>query len=175
MQTLKPVLRRERVPASPETALPRLVRSPGISVALPLLFAIGVCALAQSYVINWSTIDGGGGTSTGGVYSVAGTVGQPDAGRMSGEQFTLDGGFWGIIAAIQTPGAPTLRIYHTNGVVAVAWARPTEGWVLEATNAMPAAIVGWPRVALPYQTNATDCVVTDTRPVGNKFYRLRKN
>jgi len=30
---------------------------------------------AQSYSINWSTIDGGGGTSTGGVYTVSGTVG----------------------------------------------------------------------------------------------------
>ena len=35
---------------------------------------------AQSYQIDWFTIDGGGGTSTGGVYSVSGTIGQPDAG-----------------------------------------------------------------------------------------------
>ena len=27
---------------------------------------------AQSYSIDWSTIDGGGGTSTGGVYSASG-------------------------------------------------------------------------------------------------------
>ena len=37
-------------------------------------------AYAQTYSIDWSTIDGGGGTSTGGVYSVSGTIGQPDAG-----------------------------------------------------------------------------------------------
>jgi len=30
--------------------------------------------------IDWHTIDGGGGTSSGGVYSVVGTIGQPDAG-----------------------------------------------------------------------------------------------
>jgi hypothetical protein len=37
-------------------------------------------ASAQSYSIDWFTIDGGVGTSTGGVYSVSGTIGQPDAG-----------------------------------------------------------------------------------------------
>jgi hypothetical protein len=33
------------------------------------------------------------GTSTGRVYSVSGTIGQPDAGKMSGGNYTLDGGF----------------------------------------------------------------------------------
>ena len=51
-------------------------------------------------------MDGGGGTSTGGGYTVTGTIGQPDAGTMGGGTFSLNGGFWGIIAAIQTPGAP---------------------------------------------------------------------
>jgi hypothetical protein len=35
---------------------------------------------AQSYSIDWFTIDGGGGTSTG-VYSVSGTIGQQDERR----------------------------------------------------------------------------------------------
>jgi hypothetical protein len=34
---------------------------------------------SQNLAIDWSTIDGGGGTCTGGVYSVSGTIGQPDA------------------------------------------------------------------------------------------------
>ena len=73
--------------------------------ALTLLLALPTLAHAQSYSIDWCTI-GGGGTSTGGVYAVTGTIGQPDAGTLSGGNFTLDGGFWGIVAAIQTPGAP---------------------------------------------------------------------
>lgn len=48
-----------------------------ISCAGAMLFTSA--ALAQSYSIDWFTIDGGGGTSTGGVYSVSGTIGQPDA------------------------------------------------------------------------------------------------
>lgn len=36
------------------------------------------------YAISWSTIDGGGGESSGGPYVLMGTIGQPDAGAMSG-------------------------------------------------------------------------------------------
>ena len=60
-------------------------------------FAAGA-ALAQSgggYDLTWSTIDAGGGTSTGGGYTLSATIGQPDAGAsLSGGGYTLDGGFW---------------------------------------------------------------------------------
>ena len=55
---------------------------------LPSAFCLR--AWGQSYSIDWSTIDGGGGTSTGGVYTVSGTIGQPDAGTMSGESRGAD-------------------------------------------------------------------------------------
>ena len=38
---------------------------------------------------------GGGTFSTGGIYSLGGTSGQPDAGALSGGAYTLGGGFWG--------------------------------------------------------------------------------
>jgi hypothetical protein len=46
-----------------------------------LLLAVVLACQAQSPV-DWSTIDGGGGTSTGGIYTVSGTFGQPDAGTL---------------------------------------------------------------------------------------------
>ena len=52
-------------------------------------------AQAQSYAIPWWTADGGGGTSTGGSYTLSGTIGQPDAGILTGGSYTLTGGFWG--------------------------------------------------------------------------------
>ena len=53
------------------------------------------------YDLTWSTIDGGGYMfSTGGGYSLGGTMGQPDAGALSGGSYTLAGGFWGG-AAVQ--------------------------------------------------------------------------
>src|SRR5437016_7626279 len=80
---------------------------------LTSLLSLPAVAFSQNYSIDWFTIDGGGGTSTGGVYQVSGTIGQPDAGHMSGGNFSLDGGFWGIIAAVQTPGTPLLRVLLT--------------------------------------------------------------
>ena len=46
------------------------------------------------YDLTWSTIDVGGGRSTGGAYTLEGTIGQPDAGLMSGGSYVLAGGFW---------------------------------------------------------------------------------
>src|SRR6266446_8922125 len=103
-----------------------------------LVLALSLCtfglsnASAQNYSIDWFTIDGGGGTSTGGVYSVSGTIGQPDAGHLSGGNYTIDGGFWGIIAAIQTPGAPLLRVVLTStNTVIVAWPVASTGFSLQ--------------------------------------------
>src|SRR6476661_1860656 len=105
---------------------------------LPLALVLLACAAmpaavhAQSYSIDWYTIDGGGGTSTGGVYSVSGTIGQPDAGGpMTGGNFTLSGGFWSLFA-VQTPGAPLLRIFLTStNTAVVAWPAPSTGFVLQ--------------------------------------------
>ena len=131
-------------------------------------------AVGQSYSIDWHTIDGGGGTSTGGVYSVSGTIGQPDAGRMSGGNFTIDGGFWGIISAVQTPGAPLLTIARTTtNTVAVSWPSPSTGFNLQVnTNGL--GTVNWSNVVtLPSDDGAFRTVIVNP-PTGNRFYRLSK-
>ena len=73
-------------------------------LVLALLFSLAASAHAQSgggYDLTWSTIDGGGATwSTGGGYSLGGTIGQPDAGAMTGTGYTLGGGFWGGVKAL---------------------------------------------------------------------------
>src|SRR5260370_664203 len=106
--------------------------------AIVAILGLWLCAAAvraQSYNIDWFSIDGGGGTSTGGVFSVSGTIGQPDAGHMSGGSFTLEGGFWGIIAAIQTPGAPLLSVFLTpTNTVIVAWPAPSSFSLQQNTN-----------------------------------------
>ncbi len=66
---------------------------------LIMLGAAAPTALAQMGPdLSWNTIDSGGGTSVGGAFEVSGTIGQPDAGAMSGGEFDLAGGFWpGVI------------------------------------------------------------------------------
>src|SRR5690349_11059832 len=76
---------------------------------------------AQSYSIDWYKVAGGGGTSTGSVYSVSGTIGQADAsGPMTGGNYSLTGGFWAL-SALQTPGAPTLFITCVGNNAVLYW------------------------------------------------------
>ena len=74
--------------------LPRVI----VSTVLMVLFSAPLKA-AGAYEISWYTIDAGGGTSTGGQYSLTGTIGQPDADWCAGGPYELLGGFW--------PGGPT--------------------------------------------------------------------
>jgi hypothetical protein len=133
----------------------------------PLLLAPG--ALAQ-YSISWFSLDGGGGSSTGTTYVATGTVGQSDAGRMTGTNFTVEGGFWSIIAA-QTPGAPLLSVARQGAGVRIFWLLPATGFLLDHS---PTITGSWSQVSFPYNTNSTQISVTISAPVGNRFYRLRK-
>src|SRR5215472_19225453 len=101
--------------------------------------AVVLPARAQ-YTIDWYSINGGGGTSTGGPYSITGTIGQPAAGVMSGGNYTLVGGFWGIISAVPTPGAPplTISLTPTNAVV-ISWPSPSTGFALQQNSVLGSA------------------------------------
>lgn len=70
-------------------------------LGLLLVIAAGV----HAYEINWSTIDGGGGSSAGGGYAMSGTIAQPDAGvPLTGSGYELVGGFW-TVGLTQPPTA----------------------------------------------------------------------
>lgn len=74
-------------------------------LAMAVLLLLTTVALAQTgdgYDLSWWTVDGGGYTfsaSADGVYTLGGTIGQPDAGVMSdsGGRYVLTGGFWAMI------------------------------------------------------------------------------
>ena len=63
------------------------------AIAFAVLGLAAPC-LAQPFDLSWHTIDGGGGASSGGGFTLTGTIGQPDAGSSSGGAFTCVGGFW---------------------------------------------------------------------------------
>ena len=133
--------------------------------------ALSFCAQAQ-YAIDWSTMHAGGGTIPGGVYSVSGTIGQPDAGTMSGGNYTLQCGFWGVIAAVQTPGAPLLSIFRTTtNTVAVSWPSPSPDWNLQQ-NTNSVSSLNWSNVISTIQDDGTTKMLIVNPPTGNRFYRL---
>ena len=64
------------------------------TVLIPLIILVGFAA-ADDFELSRSTIDGGGAMSNSGAdFELAGTIGQPDAGILSGGEFELSGGFW---------------------------------------------------------------------------------
>src|SRR6266540_2227869 len=73
------------------------------------------------YAIHWYSTDAGGGTSSGGSYTLSGTIGQPDAGTLTGGSYTLQGGFWpGLV--VPSPGeTPTLFILLSSGNIIISW------------------------------------------------------
>jgi len=102
--------------------MPRSTPPPGrrhrAVTACAALAVLGMSAvtgpsLAQSpvYTHTWRTVDGGGLTlSSSGPpqsFRVSGTVGQPDAGILTGGIYLLVGGFWGgsyrAVTAVETP------------------------------------------------------------------------
>ncbi len=140
---------------------------------LLLLGFLPFTALASApYAIDWFTIDGGGGQSSGGAYTLNGTMGQPDPGTASGGNYTLHGGFWSAFAVVQTEGPPSLRIVRSGANVILAWPNPSTGYQLQETLSLSAP--NWTDV------NAVPAIVGDGKQVnqtlvpGTRFYRLRK-
>ena len=106
-----------------------------VKIALGAIFVVmGATFLVEAkYDLSSYTIDNCGGVSTGGAYIVRGTIGQAEAGVMSGVGYELLGGFW--------PGEPlcVVDFYH--------FARFAEYWLVSGTG-LPADlyeddIVNW--------------------------------
>ena len=138
-----------------------------------LVFFAGVFVMnAQSYSIDWYKVAGGGGTSTGGTYAVSGTIGQPDAsGAMSGGNYSVTGGFWSLINVVQTPGAPTLYISHSENTVTVSW-QNVAGWNLIQSGVLTTPVGSWSASSSPTLTSGTN-YLNLTNPQGNLFFRLK--
>ena len=124
-----------------------------------------VLANAQ-YAIDWFTIDGGGGTSSGGSFTLSGTIGQPDAGTLSGGNYTLQGGFWPGIVVPATGEAPALLVQLIGNSVIISWSPANAGFALEETDSLSspswsAGPTGNPSAPIPTGS-------------GTKFYRLKK-
>jgi hypothetical protein len=135
--------------------------------------SVVVFAHAQPFALESFTVDGGGGTSSGGAYSLSGTIGQPDAGTLSGGSFTLQGGFWAVVSEAVVPGSPELTIrVLSNGTVQICWPSAATGFALQETLSItPSA---WSPSELPLVDDGTTQCVTVAAPSGERFFRLAR-
>ena len=127
---------------------------------------------AQPFTIDWFTIAGGGGTSSGGSYTLSGTIGQADAGNMSGGNYSITGGFWSLTATVPVVGSPAINVTQTGGSVVLSWSTSATGFLLESSVNL-AVPGGWSTIStIPTVVNGTN-YVTNSITAGNRFYRLR--
>ena len=104
---------------------------------------------------------------------MSGTLGQPDAGQtMSGGNYTVTGGFWSLLAIVQTPGAPLLTITNSGDSVIVSWPLSPGGFFLQQ-NGNVANAAGWSTYGGTVSTNNGVNSITIPPPLGNLFFRLR--
>ncbi|HEY2083803.1 MAG TPA: hypothetical protein VGI88_13555 [Verrucomicrobiae bacterium] len=137
-----------------------------------VFLALARAALGQPYSISWYKVSGGGGTSTGGIYMVRGTIGQHDAGGpMTGPGYSLTGGFWSLYA-VQTIGAPPLSIQLTGPNTAmIYWPSPSTGFNPQVTTDL--ATPSWGTPPQIVQDNGTIKFIIVSPATGNRYYRLK--
>jgi len=148
------------------------MKTQSIAITLMALIGTALCAPAQSYSIKWYKIAGGGGTSSGGTYQLSGTAGQQDAGGpMTGGTYSLTGGFWALLAVLQTPGLPNLNIGRngTNSVI-VFW-EDTGTYTLQSNNSLSTS--NWTAYGGTITTSNGTNYATITPPSGKLFFRLK--
>jgi hypothetical protein len=133
---------------------------------LTIMAALGWQSQAQTYSMEWWTVDGGGGRSVGGGYSLEGTIGQADAGQaLRGGPYELRGGFWPGLAVVGPEPTPALLIQFLGADLILSWTPATAGYVLEMTEDLS---------SLSWEPAPDGNPVLITAEGGMRFYRLRK-
>ena len=136
--------------------------------AMAVWVILTISTSAQPFSIDWSTIDGGGGGSSAGAYSLTGTIGQPDAGAtMANAPYAVQGGFWSVLGT-----RPALSIWIEGNNVVVVWPVTASDCHLQQTDNLGVPI--WSDVSQQPSVVGGEFQVTLPQPVLEQYYRLIK-
>lgn len=78
-------------------------------IVVLLLASAWVAGASVGFELPWFSVDAGGGEGSGGSYTMVGSIGQPDAGQLNGDSYTLSGGY---IAVTQLDTIPSPSLPH---------------------------------------------------------------
>lgn len=96
---------------------------------------------AQGLSIDSHSIGGGGGLSSGGAFTLNGTISQVESGAaVAGGHFAIQSGFWNVVTLLPIPGGPTLTIQRVGTSVMLSWDSAT-GWSLQQNSQLSES--GW--------------------------------
>lgn len=124
-------------------------------LALCLTWPVLASLADESLSIDWYTVDGGGGTTSAGEFTLSGTIGQPDAGMLIPycRGFSLFGGYWSQFIDVDQPAVPVLCVCLTStNTFLLSWRAYHQAYNLEKR---PTGAPGWdvvpatPVVVLP--------------------------
>jgi hypothetical protein len=96
---------------------------------LAVVLLVATTTIAQDFAVDSFTLDSGGGTSSGGVFEMSGTISafQPDA--MTGGVFSVEGAFESLVSVVPPLPPEPITIFDNttgsdnggSGVTATAW------------------------------------------------------
>jgi hypothetical protein len=107
----------------------------------------------------------------GGQFALNGTIGQPDAGALTGGNFKLEGGFWSGVQVLQVTGAPILTITLVGTNAIVSWPLNVTGFALQETPSLTAPL--WTSTPHKIVDTATEHTVTVPAAGVIKCFRLK--
>jgi flagellar hook capping protein FlgD len=161
-----------------------------VAVGASLISIVTGVVPARGYdPITWHTFDGGGVSGVAASsYTFGGTIGQSDAGTLSGGNFTLRGGFWigggaASVIGIGANGPPEIafRFYRAtpNPVRSrsrIAFDLPVEGrarlWIHDVAGRV-VRIEDWGTLSAGHQVRTWNAVESGGRPLSSGVYFLR--
>jgi hypothetical protein len=136
------------------------------------LFFFTIASAIAQHEVNWSSIDAGGARSTGGVYVVTSTIGQPDAAVSTGGRYSLHGGFWSAFV-VQADDGPSLRIFLSGRNATLAWPNPSTGFQLQESASLTPP--NWTDINTPPSIVGSEKQVSVALQPGNRYFRLQRH
>ena len=111
--------------------------------------------------------NGGGGVSGGGTFTLQSAIGEPTAGRLTGGNYRLQGGFIGVLIGETIGGDAVLMVTrNTQGQVVLTW--EAAGYALEVRNLL-GGVNDWETVDIP----PADRRFSTPANLPARFFRLR--
>jgi len=129
---------------------------------------------AFAYDLSWNTVDGGGKRSTGGNYTLEGTIGQHDAGTVNGGSYQLQGGFWKTHSSTPIPSVE-LSVSASTGTEAATTAitvTATASSAVTGDQTVNVAASGTGITSSDYTLNGTTLTILDGQTTGTATFTI---
>ncbi len=127
-------------------------------------------------LIDWFTLDAGGGAQASASYVLNATLGQSDVGvtAPTSASYRIIPGFWALENLGPATSLPQLSVTLGGANVLLSWASPATDFVLEHTDSLDATPASWSSTPGVINDNGSVKTLTVPHDLAKRFYRLRK-